>query len=158
MRDLFRRYLDTRISAYQNVDRMAVARAKLAEAEALQGVIWEKAITACRRPDAAPPATMLLLPALNEMIDITTTRMIAAQNHPPKIVFVLLVGLSLLASLLVGYDAAGNKRRTWLHTTAFAIIMSLAVYVILDLEYPRLGLIRIDAADQAFHDLRKTMQ
>ena len=31
--------------------------------------------------------TMLLLPALNEMIDITTTRVMATRNHPPVVIF-----------------------------------------------------------------------
>ena len=33
---------------------------------------------------------------------------------------------------------------------------TLAVYVILDLEYPRLGLIRVDAADALLKDLRSS--
>lgn len=36
--------------------------------------------------------------------------------------------------------------------------MSIAVYVIVDLEFPRLGLIRIDAADQLLVQLRKSMK
>jgi len=101
---------------------------------------------------------MLMIPALNSMIDITTTRTMATRNHPPAVVFMLLAGLSLIASLLVGYDVSTNKGRTWFHILAFAAIMSLAYYVILDLEFPRLGLIRIDAADQVLIDLRKSMQ
>ena len=31
-------------------------------------------------------------------------------------------------------------------------------YVIVDIEFPRLGLIRVDAADQVLRDLRKSMQ
>jgi hypothetical protein len=40
----------------------------------------------------------------------------------------------------------------------FALITSLAIYVIVDLEYPRLGLIRVDAADQALIDLRSSIR
>lgn len=40
---------------------------------------------------------------------------------------------------------------------AFALIMSAAVYVILDLEHPRMGLIRVDAADQPLIELRESM-
>jgi len=35
--------------------------------------------------------------------------------------------------------------------------MSLTFYVILDLEYPRLGLIRVDSADQALIELRDAL-
>ena len=40
---------------------------------------------------------------------------------------------------------------------AAVFVASLAVYVIADLEFPRLGLIRIDAADQVLIELRKSM-
>jgi hypothetical protein len=39
----------------------------------------------------------------------------------------------------------------------FAAITALSIYMIVDLEFPRLGLIRVDAADQLMIDLRKSM-
>ncbi len=48
--------------------------------------------------------------------------------------------------------------RNWLHMVAFAATVTLAVYVIIDLEYPRLGLIRVDSFDQALVELRAKMQ
>src|SRR5258706_129925 len=83
---------------------------------------------------------MLLLPALNEMIGSTTTREMATRNHPPAIVFLLLCGLSLVGALLVGYGSSPNKERTWFHTVVFAGMLAVTVYVIADLEFPRLGL------------------
>jgi hypothetical protein len=53
---------------------------------------------------------------------------------------------------------ATGQRRNWLHMTAFAAITAVTVYVILDLEYPRLGLIRVDAADQLLIELREGMK
>ena len=158
LRELFRRYVDVRSTVYRNVGDETYTSAKLAETEALQRDIWTKALTACRKPEAAGHAAMLMIPALNSMIDITTTRAMATKNHPPPVIFVLLAWLSLIASLLVGYDVSGNKGRTWFYILAFAAIMSIAIYVIIDLEFPRLGLIRVDAADQVLVDLRKSMQ
>ena len=91
------------------------------------------------------------------MIDITTTRAAATQNHPPVVIFVLLCGLSLISALLVGHGASVGRERSWLHTATFAATLALSVYVIVDLEFPRLGLIRIDSADQVLIDLRKSM-
>ena len=51
----------------------------------------------------------------------------------------------------------GSKVRRWFHMLGFALVMAFAVYVILDIEYPRLGLIRVDAFDQALVDLRASM-
>ena len=92
------------------------------------------------------------------MIDITTTRTMSTQTHPPAIIFALLFGLGLASALLAGYSMAGSKSRSWLHILGFATVMAVAVYVILDLEYPRLGLIRIDAFDQALVELRESMK
>jgi hypothetical protein len=101
---------------------------------------------------------MLLLPALNQMIDITTTRTVATQVHPPSVVYVLLMGLALVSALLAGFSMAESRSHNWLHTLLYAAILSLAIYVILDLEYPRMGLIRVDAADQLLMDVRQSMR
>jgi hypothetical protein len=158
MRGLFRRYLDTRSETYRNAEDATATKAKLAEAVELQREIWAKAISACRRPEAPEHTAILLLAALNQMIDITTTRAVAIQNHPPLVIFLLLAFVSLIASLLTGYGMSGNKHRSWLHMLALAVMISLAVYVIIDLEFPRVGLIRVDAADQILIDLGKSMR
>jgi hypothetical protein len=156
LRESFRNYVDARLEAYRALPDIQAAKAGLAKASALQAEIWGKAIAACRSADS-PSATMLLTPALNQMIDITTTRTMAAQMHPPMVIFAMLVVLALVSSLLAGYGMAGGKARSWIHMVGFAAIMAVTAYVILDIEYPRLGLIRIDAFDQALVDLRQSM-
>ena len=157
LRESFRRYLDARIEVYQKLPDIAAAKESLAKANELQIQIWRQAVAASRAEGAAPSAPMLLLPALNAMIDITTTRTMATQMHPPIIVFAMLFGLALAASLLAGYGMTGSKLRSRFHMIGFALVVTFAVYVILDIEYPRLGLIRVDAFDQALVDLRESM-
>lgn len=158
MRDAFRRYVDDRLETYRNPEDREATKASLAEDVALQNEIWAAAVKASLRSDAPTQAAMLMLPALNEMIDIATSRLVATRNHPPPIIFLLLAGLTLVGALLVGYGTSVNRDRTWLHTVVFAAILSLTIYVIVDLEFPRLGLIRVDAADQALVDLRDSMR
>jgi hypothetical protein len=157
LRDSFRRYLDARIEVYRKLPDIAAAKESLAKANALQTEIWRQAVVASRASGAPPAAAMLLLPALNAMIDITTTRTMATQMHPPIVVFVMLFALALAASLLAGYGMTGSKVRSRFHMLGFALVMAVTVFVILDIEYPRLGLIRIDAIDQAMVDLRESM-
>jgi hypothetical protein len=83
---------------------------------------------------------------------------VATQNHPPLAIFLLLAGLSLVSALLAGYDNSFSKVRNWLYMVIFAATISLTFYVIIDLEFPRVGLIRIDAADQTLIDLRKSLK
>ena len=78
--------------------------------------------------------------------------------HPPHIVFVLLAVSALVSSLLAGYGMAGGKTRSWLHLLGFAMILAVTVYVVLDIEYPRVGLIRIDAFDEVLQDVRESMK
>lgn len=158
LRDLFRRYVDSRLETYRKLPDLEAVKAELARSVALQGEIWNRAVAAGRSDNAPPPATMLLLPALNDMIDITTTRTMAARMHPPLIIFAMLFGLALAAALLAGYGMAGGRSRNWLHMIGFATVMAVAVYVILDIEFPRLGLIRVDAFDQALVELRASMK
>jgi len=158
LQTVFRKYLDSRLATYRNQESLASTEAKRAEGTALQEEIWTKALAALRREGVPPDSRMLLVPALNAMIDITATRVMATLNHPPPVVFLLLGGLSLVGALLVGYSTSINKGRSWFHTLAFAVILALTVYVIADLEFPRLGLIRVDAADQVLVELRQSMR
>ena len=153
----FADYTLLRAKVFSEVDNLALTEQRLSDTNLQQQQIWQQAQQACQRPGAAPQAAMLLLPALNEMIDITTTRYVATQNHPPMAIFLLLAGLSLIGALLVGYEMAVNHRRSWLHHLAFAAILSFSVNIIIDLEFPRIGLIRIHSADQVLLDLQQQM-
>jgi len=156
LRESFRSYLDARIETYRKLPDIAATRESLAKSNELQRQIWRQAVDSIQ-PDGALVAPLLLLPALNAMIDITTTRTMATQLHPPRIVFGMLFAMALAASLMAGYGMTGSALRSRLHMLGFALVMAVAVFVILDIEYPRLGLVRVDAFDQALADLRERM-
>jgi len=153
----FRQYVDARLSAYRSLPDMQATKAALAKGAAIQQQIWDAAVVATH-DEGYQPAAILLLPALNEMIDITTTRTMTAQFHPPVLIFVLLGVLLLISALFAGIAMAGSKFRSWIHIIGFALTLAITMYVILDLEYPRLGIIRLDAFDQVLVELRQSMQ
>jgi hypothetical protein len=157
LREAFRHYLDARLAYFQNPYQSPASLAGWNQSNQLQNVIWSEAVTACKA-DPTNSTTMLVLPALNDMIDITTTRAMAANQHPPSVVYVMLGALTLATALLVGYSMAEGKVRSWAHILGFAGLFSITVFVIIDLEYPRLGLIRVDAADQVMVDLKASMK
>ena len=47
--------------------------------------------------------------------------------------------------------------RSWLHTLLYAAFVATTVYAVLDLDNPRSGLIRLDAADSAIVKLRNSI-
>lgn len=156
LRDKFRRYVDSRIAIYRAFSQSGVdeARAEYARASALQNAIWTDAVAACRE---VPAATVVVLPALNAMFDITTTRLAATQMHPPAIVYVVLAAISLVCGFLVGYEMGTGAVPSRPHMIVLAFIVTFTLYVILDFEYPRLGFIRIDDFDQLLVQVRASM-
>jgi hypothetical protein len=156
LQTLFREYVETRLKAYKEYPDEQAIRRGLGEANQLQQKIWNAAITATRQENYQP-AAMLLLPALNEMIDITTTRGMAAQTHPPAIIFAMLTFLLLCSALLAGIAMAGGKSRSWIHILSYAAVSAVTMYVIIDLEYPRLGLLQLTDFDVVLENLRQSL-
>ncbi|PYX51425.1 MAG: DUF4239 domain-containing protein [Acidobacteria bacterium] len=157
LQDLFRAYVDSRLETYRRLPNISAAEAEVGKSKGIQGQIWTKAIEATQLRDSHTDAGKLLLPAINNMIDINTTRWMAIQTHPPIIIYVLLFVLGLICSLLAGYRMATGQHRSWLHILSFAVITVVVIYVIIDVEYPRAGLIRLHAFDQVLADVREGM-
>ena len=65
-----------------------------------------------------------------------------------------------LLGLLIAFtfSRAGQASLDRVRLVAFSAILSLSVYVILDLEYPRAGLVRIDSFDRVLLELRESMR
>lgn len=157
LQELFRKYVDSRIETYRRLPDMKAAKVEMAESKKLQHEIWTEASAATRLPNSRPDAGWLLLPALNNMIDITTTRTMALQQHPPGIIYTLLFFLGLICSGLAGYRMANDKHRSWLHILGFTLMTMIIVYVILDIEYPRAGFFRLAGSEQMMLDARQNM-
>ena len=157
LRDKFREFMDSRLETYRaGTDVGRVSRLQQ-QSTVLQGQIWKLALEAIGQA-SSPPVAAQIVPALNDMFDIVTTRTAATQMHPPPAVWMMLGGLTLVCSFLVGYDLGGGARRNWLHALTFAVLFSLTLYVIIDMEYPRVGLIRVTAMDRVLEDVRDSMR
>jgi len=158
LRETFRNYVDARISTYRKLPDIAAAQRELARSLELQTEIWSQAVAAIRMPESRPGTELLVMPALNQMYDITAVRVAATQIHPPAIIYAMLVALALASALLAGYQTAGEKGYDWIHKIGFAGIVALTIYVIIDIEYPRLGWVRLDAIDQLLVNVRAGMK
>ena len=62
-----------------------------------------------------------------------------------------------MAAGLAGFGMAGGTARNKVHVFGFAGLLALSVYVIMELEYPRVGLIRADQMDHLLIELRADM-
>lgn len=108
------------------------------------------------RTIAGPPITGVVLDPVNEFVDLSAERWVAARTHPPRIVFLLV--LAMVCGLLAGYGTAVAQRAYRLRVGLFAGACAVVVYVILDVEFPRAGLIRVDSIDEVLLDLQQELE
>ena len=155
LRDAFHRYVDSRMASYARDNSEEEFNKAFDTSKQIQAEIWKMAVEAGRQPDAPPAANMLLLPAINDMIDITSTRAAALRVHPPWPIFAMLLLTAMVCALLAGNAMLRSRSPNWIHIVGFALITTVTLYVIADLEYPRRGLIQVDALDQMLLDAVK---
>ncbi len=151
LRQLFRDYTTSRLGLYS-----AVSEEISPATEHLQREIWQQSVAAVSAPGASVDATKLLLPSLNAMIDITSTRQNAFNMHPHIVVFLLLFAFSCGAAFLAGYSMTAEAQ-SWFYMVAFAVAITATVYATLEIEYPRQGLVRLTHMDQSLINLRNSM-
>jgi hypothetical protein len=157
IRRLFRLYVQSRLASTKALEDPATAEREWTRAEQLQQEIWARAVPASQA-DPSGTAALLLLPALNDMIGITTSRTVAYRMRVPLLIVMLLLAVALLSGVIAGYGTARLGHRSWLHMVLYAGIVAATIYVVLDIENPTFGLVRLGAAEQAFRSLQDLMR
>jgi hypothetical protein len=156
LRELFRRYTEARIAAVREVSHLHEARASHDRAVELQGRIWEAAVAGQAEVTDTRTAT-LALPAINEMIDVTTERDAAFKTHVPIAMFTLLVVLAFACAFLAGVEMSQESRPSAFHVLAFAGTLAVTCYVIICVEFPRWGFVRLAPFDNLIVAVRQSM-
>ena len=110
LRDVFRRYLDSRLAFYASFPDIEAANVHLVRTGELQGDLWSRSIAVGRQP-GSEPFQRALLPALNEMFDIATTRTRALYTHTSPVITGFLLVVILLSAVLAGHGMSAGKRR-----------------------------------------------
>ena len=106
-----------------------------------------------------PPQPLILklyLVLLNATFDIVTTRNTALLNKVPDVIFWVLMLLCLTAAFTMGYT--DGARAEMVMNLGFAIMISLALYLILDLDRARRGVINIGFVQKEIVNLRSMLQ
>jgi hypothetical protein len=157
VRDATRQYVDALIASYEEPASIEDAIREPPAVAAAAQQLWTRALAACLAPggDAARP---LLLPAVSAVFSTVESERLARVFHPPPLVFALLGLTALAASLFAGYAMASAAPRNWLHMIGVAATIAVAWYAIAQLEFPRLGRVKVGDLDRALTELRATMR
>jgi cation transporter-like permease len=140
---LLRQYIDVRVqygTAGNDLARLDDLRTQTVR---LQNEFWARAI-AYGQKDPNPVRAGLLLQSLNQAIDLESARRMALQNHVPASVIFVNSAVGLLAAMLVGYAFGLNGRRQIFPMCVLALAITLVLAVIIDLDRPRSGFIRVN--------------
>jgi hypothetical protein len=157
IRDGMRRYVEARLETYRRIPDLAAVRKELHRSVEIQDEVWKGAVAACATPEGQR-VTMLVLPALDAAFDMTTIRTAKAMHHPPLFLFLLLFVLAFASALLAGYGMTGGKERNWMSMAGYAAATAIALYAVLDIEFPRIGLVRLDNEDRMLVEVLDSMK
>lgn len=141
-RRLLKEYLASRIAFYQAGTSHKEIEAALAETQSLQARLWTMAIAAAREnPDEVTSG--YFIETLNGLIDDHTKRVTAMNNHVPDIILGLLFLVACMTIGVTGYSSGLNKTRLGGVRLILVILVAATLLVIIDLDRPRRGLIRV---------------
>jgi hypothetical protein len=151
VRQLLRSYLDQRIQFYTTRDEQQLARIAAKTAD-LQAQLW----AAVRTPAAAQLTPLLALVAsgMNEVLDAQGYAQAAWWNRIPVAAWTLLAAIAMCAMILVGIGT-GNRTPNLRILVISPIVVSIAFFLIADIDSPRRGVILV--APQNLLDLAQSL-
>lgn len=154
--ELVREFLTHRVRAAGiSLDHADQRKAELRESDELLKKLWQNAVqAAAEHPN--PVTSGLFVSALNELIDAYGTRDAALNRHVPEAVLFLMFGTFILTASLVGYSSGVSGHRTSFATYALEVLIVFLVFVIIDLDRPRRGIIEV--SHQSLIELQESMR
>jgi uncharacterized protein (UPF0335 family) len=110
--------------------------------DSIQNKIWENTIK-ITKIDSRPVTTGNFIIALNEVFDAQNRRNAIFQQHIPESILFLLFIVFITGGALMGYSSGLGLRRALIPTIIFTLLIVLVIFIILDLDRPTRGLIKV---------------
>jgi hypothetical protein len=153
LRENFKQYVESRIAYYEAGTDAGKIRTELDNADRLSGKIW-KTVMFHSHDERYRLRSTVMIPVLNDMIDIITIRDVARANRVPPLIVGTLLFLVIAAAFLLGYDYKGHKRNYML-LVGYCIVMTVTLNLINELNHPREGFVNLDDVEIRMEELRK---
>lgn len=138
---MFQDYARTRLEygLSNSHEKRDVAARSSAQRTALQN-----ASLAALAPEARTPLAVYVIPAINSVLDIGVEREALNESRIPGTILVSLVAYNLLTAAMLGYALTGRRARQRPATIVLFVLLTLAIALILDLDRPQRGTIKVD--------------
>jgi hypothetical protein len=158
IRAAFTRYVDAIIGIHVTEPGSARFQTHWADMAPAQNDLWTRSVTASLADAGGEKARMLLLPSLNEAFDAVDAELQATRNHPPQIIYAMLLVAAFAAAMFAGYSMANRGARNWLFTIGIAATIAIVMYVVIQLEFPRLGVVNVAVIDRPLLELPASLR
>jgi hypothetical protein len=135
---LLQRYLNARIAFSEAGFDQEKLSASFAQAKELLAEMWQQSVEVAQQNPT--PITSIFIQSVNEMDDLSESRLATLENRIPRILWLVLIFISMLTCLLVGYSF---RRRAFLVILVWPLMVSIVLALSADLDSPRTGLIQI---------------
>src|SRR5499427_10839719 len=112
----------------------------LAKVRGLHERMWRSAINATQ--DNAP-LMAVVLPPINEVIDLHSMHLAMARRHLPLPIMAMLLGTAAIGVGLLGFGNGRVGRRFSLLDAVYGAVLAVALWMTIDLDYPGIGIIRV---------------
>jgi hypothetical protein len=132
-------YTGDRVQLLSDIERDQIV-ALLAKVDGLHQRMWKSAIEGTR--DNAP-LMAVVLPPLNEVIDLHAEHLSLARRSLPLPIMVVLLGAVAISVGLIGFGNGRKGRRFSLLDSVYGVVLAVALWMIIDLDYPGLGVLRV---------------
>jgi hypothetical protein len=121
-----------------NEDRKKALNATLVEL----AKIWPATKRVVEQGNAGPMEASLVA-AINDVLDAHTIRLAAAFDKLPRVIMWMLVFISSASLSVAGYNAGMQGRMSRWRMSAFALVLSFLMLVILDFDRPNDGFVEV---------------
>lgn len=159
LRKAFVNYIDHRIDLYKQPLVLKELNARFDKQGELGNVIWLEAIRAVNNMNASDrEVSKLMLPKVLDMLDAYDNQRLSMRFHPPNVIWISLFSLAIIGALVAGYNMGIDQKRDWILTMTFIFLTAGAVFVILNLESPRIGSISLIEFEQEIVELRNAIK
>ncbi len=112
----------------------------LAKVDGLHERMWKSAIEGTKNN---APLMAVVLPPINEIIDLHSTHLAMARRHLPIPIMTVLLGAAAIGFGIVGFGNGRVGRRFSVLDSVYGAVLALALWMTIDLDYPGIGLIRV---------------
>jgi hypothetical protein len=134
---MLREYTADRVQLLSREPREKI-ESLLAKAGDLHQRMWESAIKATQNN---APLMAVVLPTINEVIDLHSTHLAMARRHLPVPIMVALLGTAAIGIGLLGFGNGRTRRRFSLLDSVYGAVLAVALWMTIDLDYPSIGTI-----------------